>query len=422
VLAYLPMAWAGDHIFSFAQSYVTGFAISCPESAATVMTDLRELGPTYFFAPPRIWESILTQVLIRIEDAGRLKRSLFDYFIGVARRVDARKRDRLPLPLGDRLRYRLGEALVYGPLKNTLGFSRIRVAYTAGEAIGPDTFAFYRSLGVNIKQLYGQTECSVFLCLQGDGEVKPEAVGKPLEGVDIRIAGDGEVLYKSPGVFAGYYKNPQATQEAKEPEGWVHSGDAGFFGADGQLRIIDRAKDVGRLADGTLFAPKYVENKLKFFADIKEAVVFGADRPYAAAFINIDALALGHWAERQGITYGSYQELACLDAVGERVEGHVAAVNRDLAAEPHLAGSQIRRFVILPKEFDADDGELTRTRKVRRRLIGERYRALVEALYSGAAAAEIATEITFEDGRTSRIAAQLRVWEASSSARNAPSR
>ena len=416
VLAYLPMAWVGDHIFSFAQSYVTGFAISCPESAATVMTDLRELGPTYFFAPPRIWESILTQVLIRIEDAGWLKRSLFHYFIGVARRAGARRRDRLPLPLGDRLLYRLGEALVYGPLKNTLGFSRIRVAYTAGEAIGPDTFAFYRSLGVNIKQLYGQTECSVFLCLQKDGEVKPEAVGKPLDGVEIRIAEDGEVLYKSPGVFAGYYKNPQATQEAKDPEGWVHSGDAGFFGADGQLRIIDRAKDVGRLADGTLFAPKYVENKLKFFADIKEAVVFGADRPHAAAFINIDALALGHWAERQGVTYGSYQELALLDAVGERIRGRIAAVNRDLAAEPNLAGSQIRRFVILPKEFDADDGELTRTRKVRRRLIGERYRALVEALYSGAAAAAIATEITFEDGRTSRIAAQLRIWEAPSSA------
>jgi long-chain acyl-CoA synthetase len=380
------------------------------------MTDLRELGPTYFFAPPRIWESILTQVLIRIEDAGWLKRSLFHYFIGVARRVDAAMRDRLSLPLGDRLLYRLGEALVYGPLKNTLGFSRIRVAYTAGEAIGPDTFAFYRSLGVNIKQLYGQTECSVFLCLQNDGEVKPEAVGKPLEGVEIKIAEDGEVLYKSPGVFAGYYKNPQATQEAKDSQGWVHSGDAGFFGADGQLRVIDRAKDVGRLADGTLFAPKYVENKLKFFADIKEAVVFGAERRYAAAFINIDGTALGHWAERHGITYGSYQELAGLDAVGERIAGHVAAVNRDLAAEPHLRGSQIRRFLILPKEFDADDGELTRTRKVRRHLIAERYRGLVGALYSGAATARIASEIIYEDGRKGRIEAQLRVWEAPSAA------
>jgi long-chain acyl-CoA synthetase len=411
VLAYLPMAWVGDHIFSFAQSYIAGFCTSCPESGATVMTDLRELGPTYFFAPPRIWESILTQVMIRVEDAGWLKRKLFHYFIGVARRVGGRILDRGPVPLGERLRYALGEALVYGPLKNALGFSRIRVAYTAGEAIGPDTFAFYRSLGINIKQLYGQTECSVFLCLQRDGEVKPETVGTPLEGVEIRVAEDGEVLYRSPGVFTGYYKNEAATRETKRADGWVHSGDAGFFGEDGQLRIIDRAKDVGKLADGTLFAPKYLENKLKFFADIKEAVVFGADRPYAAAFINIDGAAIGHWAERHGVTYGGYQELAGLDRVAERIAGYVAAVNRDLAQEPHLAGSQIRRFLILPKELDADDGELTRTRKVRRRLIAERYGPLVEALYSGAATARIASEITFEDGRKGRLDAELRIWD-----------
>jgi len=411
VLAYLPMAWVGDHIFSFAQSFVAGFCTSCPESGATVMTDLRELGPSYFFAPPRIWESILTQVMIRIEDAAWLKRALFRYFMRVAERVGGPILDGKPVSLLDRLRYAIGRALVYGPLKNTLGFSRVRLAYTAGEAIGPDTFAFFRSLGVNIKQLYGMTEASVFVCMQEDGAVRPDTVGTPLDDVELEIAGDGEVLFRSPGVFAGYYKNPEATAATKRPDGWVHSGDAGFIGEDGQLRIIDRARDVGHLDDGAVFAPKYIENKLKFFADIKEAVAFGADRPYAAAFINIDLQAVGNWAERQGITYGGYQELAAHEAVGERIAGHVAAVNRDLAAEPALAGSQIRRFLILPKELDADDGELTRTRKVRRRLIAERYRPLVEALYSGAATVRIASEITFEDGRKGSLEAELRIWD-----------
>ncbi len=422
VLAYLPMAWVGDHVFSFAQSYCTGFCVSCPESGATVMNDLRELGPTYFFAPPRIYESILTQVMIRMEDAGWLKRRLFHYFMGVARRVGGPILDKAPVALKDRLLYALGSLLVYGPLKNTLGMSRIRIAYTAGEAIGPDIFAFYRSLGINVKQLYGMTECSVFLCIQPNGEVKPDTVGTPVPGVEIRIAENGEVLYKSPGVFAGYYKNPQATAETKRPDGWVHSGDAGFFGDDGHLRIIDRAKDVGKLLDGTLFAPKFIENKLKFFPYIKEAVAFGADRPFATAFINIDPDAVGNWAERKGVTYGGYQELAGLDAVYDLVQGCVEQVNRDLAAEPHLAGSQIRRFLILHKELDADDGELTRTRKVRRRFIGERFKPLVDALYSDAATAEIATEVTFEDGRKGTLRAEIKIRDAATAAAVAPLR
>ena len=332
VLAYLPIAWAGDHIFSFAQSYCTGFCVSCPESGATVMLDLREIGPTYFFAPPRIYETILTQVMIRMEDAGWVKRRMFHHFMDLARRVGGRILDRAPVSLWDRLRYALGTALVYAPLKNTLGLSRVRVAYTAGEAIGPDLFSFYRSLGINIKQLYAMTEASI-LCVQPDGQVRPDTVGTPLEGVEIRIADSGEVIYRSPGVFVGYYKNPQATSETKQPDGWVHSGDAGFLGDDGHLHIIDRAKDVGKLLDGTLFAPKYLENKLKFFPQIKEAVAFGADRPHAACLINIDAAAIGNWAERNGITYGSYQELAGLDAVYDLVQGCIEAVNRDLAAE-----------------------------------------------------------------------------------------
>jgi long-chain acyl-CoA synthetase len=421
VLAYLPIAWAGDHIFSYAQSHCTGFCVSCPESGATAMSDLREIGPTYFFAPPRIYETILTQVMIRMEDAGWAKRRLFHRFMALARRVGGPILDRAQVSAWDRLLYAVGTALVYAPLRNALGLSRIRVAYTAGEAMGPDLFSFYRSLGINIKQLYAMTEASI-LCIQPDGQAKPDTVGTPLEGVEIRIAESGEVIYRSPGVFIAYYKNPKATAAAKQPGGWVHSGDAGFFGDDGHLRIIDRAKDVGKLQDGTLFAPKFLENKLKFFPYIKEAVAFGADRPYAVCFINIDADAVGNWAERNGVTYGSYQELAGLEAVYDLVQECVETVNRDLAAEPHLAGSQLRRFLILHKELDADDGELTRTRKVRRRYVGERYASLVDALYADAKTARIDSEVTFEDGRKGKLSAELRIRDANTAASVAPLR
>ena len=409
VLAYLPMAWIGEHIFSYAQAYCAGFCASCPESQATVMLDLRELGPTYFFAPPRIFESILTQVMIRMEDAGWAKRRLFHFFLDFAKGVGLAILDRHRVPLARRMLYRLGEALVYGPLKNTLGFSRIRLAYTAGEAIGPDLFTFYRSLGINLKQLYGMTESSVFLCIQRDGAVKPDTAGAPIGGVEIRIAEDGEVLFKSPGAFQCYYKNPEATAAAKRPDGWVHTGDSGFFDADGQLKILDRARDVGRLRGGALFAPKFIENKLKFFPWIKEAVVFGDGRPFVAAFVNIDLDAVGDWAERRNLAYASYQELAADELVHDLVQGCIERVNRDLAAEPALAPSQIRRFLILHKELDADDGELTRTRKVRRRIIAERYQPLVEALYSGNATGRIETEITFEDGRKGQMRAELAI-------------
>jgi long-chain acyl-CoA synthetase len=409
VLAYLPMAWIGEHIFSYAQAYCAGFCASCPESQATVMLDLRELGPTYFFAPPRIFESILTQVMIRMEDAGWAKRRLFHFFLDLAKRVGPKILDRERVSPADHMLYGLGDVLVYGPLKNTLGFSRIRVAYTAGEAIGPDLFTFYRSLGINLKQLYGMTESSVFLCIQGDGAVRPDTVGMPIEGVEIRIAEDGEVLFRSPGAFQCYYKNPGATAEAKRPDGWVHTGDSGFFEADGQLKILDRARDVGRLADASLFAPKFIENKLKFFPCIKEAVVFGDGREFVAAFVNIDLEAVGDWAERRNLAYGSYQELAAEPAVYDLVEGCIDKVNRDLAAEPKLAPSQIRRFLILHKELDADDGELTRTRKVRRRIVAARYQSLVDALYSSRQTGRIETEITFEDGRRSLMRAELAI-------------
>lgn len=412
ILAYLPMAWVGDHIYSYAESYVAGFCLSCPESAGTVLMDLREIGPTFFFAPPRIFENILTTVSIRMEDAGWIKRTMYKFFMDLARRAGLAILDGKPVAAVDRALYALGEILVYGPLKNTLGFSRMRLGYTAGEAIGPDIFDFYRAIGLNLKQLYGMTETSVFICLQPDGQVRTDTVGVPAPQVEIKIAESGEVLVKSPGVFVNYYKNAEATAETRTPDGWVHTGDAGFFDGDGHLKIIDRAKDVGRLTDGTLFAPKYIENKLKFFPYIREAVAFGDKRDYVAAFINIDLEATGNWAERHGLPYGSYQELAAKPEVYELILGCVEQTNRDLAADSKLNGSQIKRFLILHKELDADDGELTRTRKVRRRFISERYDALIAGLYSAAGSAHIKTMVTFEDGRQGQIEADLIIQDA----------
>ena len=412
VVSYLPMAWVGDNIFSVAQQYCAGFCINCPESSDTLLHDLCEIGPTYFFAPPRIWENLLTTVMIRMEDAGWLKRKMFHFFMGVARRSGARILDGLPVPVLDRPLYALGRILVYGPLKNVLGFTRIRLAYTAGEAIGPDIFRFYRSLGINIKQLYGSTEASVFVTIQPDGEVKDDTVGKPIAGVELRVADSGEIMFKSPGVFQEYHNNPQATTEAKTPDGWMHTGDAGFVGEDGHLRIIDRAKDVGKLNDGTMLAPKFIENKLKFFPHIKEAVVYGDGRDYATAFVSIDLEAVGNWAERQRLVYASYAELAALPQVYDLVADEVARVNRDLAGDERFTGSQIKRFLLLHKELDADDGELTRTGKVRRRIVAERYGALIDALYSSADHSRIETQVTFEDGRKDTTRADLAIREA----------
>jgi long-chain acyl-CoA synthetase len=421
VLAYLPMAWIGQNLFSYAQWMVVGFRVNCPESADTVITDMREIGPTYYFAPPRVLEALLTQVTIRMEDAGWVKRRLFHHFMGVARNVGARLLDKKPVGGGDRFLYALGNLLVYGPLRNALGMSRIHLAYTAGEAIGPDLFVFYRSLGINLKQLYGSTETSVMVCVQPNGQVKPDTVGPPMKGVEVRVLESGEIVLRCPGLFREYYKNPEATAEAKDKEGWFYTGDAGYFDADGHLKIIDRAKDVGKLDDGTLFAPKYLENKLKFFPHIREAVAFGHGKAEATAMINIDTQAVGDWAERKGIPYSGYTDLASKAPVRELIRECVEKVNADLAADPKLAGSQIHRFVILHKELDADDGELTRTRKVRRRYIAEKYAAIVEALYSGADHCAIEAQVRFEDGRVGVVRARLDIVEAKTfGARGAP--
>lgn len=421
LLSYLPMAWVGDHIFSYAQGYVVGLVVNCPESAATVTSDLREIGPTYYFAPPRVLENLITQVTIRMEDAGLLKRRLFQFFMRHARRVGSSLLDGRPVPAADRLLYRLGETLVYGPLKNTLGMSRVRVAYTAGEAVGPEIFNFFRALGINMKQLYGQTEASVFVTIHPDGEVYSDTVGKPVGDVELKIAESGEVLYRSPGVFREYFKNPEATAKAKTADGWVFTGDAGYLDSRGHLRIIDRAQDVGKLNDGTLFAPKFLENKLKFFAHINEAVAFGHERDHVAAFVNIDMAAVGDWAERRNISYASYQELAARPEVYDLIAGEIDQVNRDLAADPRMAGAQIRRFLILHKVLDADDGELTRTNKVRRGFLGERYKTVVDALYDGSPSTHISVEVTFEDGRKGRIEGTMAIRDlAPAPAVNAP--
>ena len=412
VLAYLPMAWVGDNVFSFAMGLVAAFCVNCPESANAVAQDLREIGPTFYFAPPRVFESVLTSVMIRMKDAGCLKRSLFDHFMKVAKKTGVALMDGQSVPSWDRFHYWLGELLVYGPLKNTLGLSRVRVAYTAGEAIGPEIFEFYRSLGINLKQLYGQTEATVFITMQPDGVVRSESVGTPPPGVEVRIEENGEVVYRSPGVFKEYFKNPEATAETKTSDNWVHTGDAGYFDDEGHLRIIDRAKDVGKLNDSSMFAPKFLENKLKFFPEIKEVVTFGDQRDFVTAFINIDLDAVGNWAERNNVAYASYQELAAHPEVYALVQGCIEQVNQSLAQDSHLSSSQIRRFLILHKELDPDDGELTRTRKVRRRIINERYGDLIEALFDGRTNCFVSTEVMFEDGRQGQIEADLEIRDA----------
>ncbi|MEP1934050.1 MAG: AMP-binding protein [Roseibium sp.] len=409
VVAYLPMAWIGDHVFSLAQAFTAGYCVNCPENMDTIDVDRLEIAPTYFFAPPRVFEMMLTQIMVRMEDAGKLKRSMFDYFMGVARRTGEKILNGESVSFKDQLLYKLGEFFVYGPLKNRMGLTRLKVGYTAGEAIGPEIFQFYRALGLNLKQLYGQTEASVYITLQPDGEIYGDTVGKPAPDVELKIADNGEVMYRSPGVFVGYFKNDEATKDTKTEDGWVHTGDAGFIADNGHLKIIDRAKDVGKLNGGAMFAPKYIENKLKFFPNIKEVVAFGHERDKVGVFINIDLTSVGSWAERNNVNYASYQELAAHPDVYSMIESHVDQVNQDLSQEPMMAGAQIRRFLVLHKELDADDGELTRTQKVRRTFIADRYSPLIEALYDGSASKHVRTEVTFEDGRTGAIEATVEI-------------
>jgi len=419
VLSYLPMAWVGDHVFSYAQAITCGFSINCPESAATVLSDLKEIAPTYFFGPPRIWESLLTGVMVRVEDAARPKRAMVQFFLRLAQDIERQRLARQAVPLWQRLLYPLGSLLVYGPLKDNLGLSRVRRAYTAGEAIGPEIFLFFRGLGVNVKQLYGMTEASVFVTIQRDGDVRLDTVGTPLTDVEIRISETGEVLFRSPGVFQGYAKNPEATSQTLA-DGWIRSGDAGFLDHDGHLKIIDRARDVTRLADGTMFAPKFLENKLKFSPYVREAVCIGQDRPCVTALVNIDLVAVGNWAERRNIAYTSYADLARRPEVYDLIRGEVARVNRSLAEDEVLRGAQIRRFLVLHKELDPDDEEITRTRKIRRGYIAQKYAPLIEALYAGRDHVAVEAQVTYEDGRTGTMRADVMIRDVDDAPARAP--
>jgi long-chain acyl-CoA synthetase len=416
VLAYMPPAWIGQNIFSYAQWLVCGYVVNCPESAATVTIDLKEVGPTYYFAPPRVFEGLLTSVMIRMEDAGQLKQKVFKYFMDLAKRVGPAHMDGQALGLVDGLMYRLGNWMMYGSLRNNLGMSRVRVAYTAGEAIGPDLFTFYRSIGINLKQLYGSTETAVFVCLQPDHQAKADTVGIPCAGVEIKVADNGEIMVKSPGLLKEYYKNPAATAEVLTADGWYHTSDAGFLDAQGHLKIIDRVKDVGRIKgganDGAMFAPKYVENKLKFFPYIKEAVAYGDGRDRVCVMLNIDFDAVGNWAERRNLAYAGYTDVAQKPEVYALIKDCVEQVNADLATDAMLSGSQITRFLVLHKELDADDGELTRTNKVRRGYIADKYQVLVDALYGGKKEQFIETAVKFEDGRTGSVSATLKIEDA----------
>ncbi len=409
MIAYLPMAWVGDHIFTYGQAYAGGLCVACPESPTTAVEDRREIGPTYFFAPPRVFETMLTEMTVRMEDAGPTKRRMYKYFMDVAARAGGDILNGKPVGTKDRVLYWLGDKLVYAPLRNRMGFTNLRLGYTAGEAIGPELFRFYRSIGINLKQLYGQTEASVFITLQPDGEVFPETVGKPGPECEIKITETGEVLFKSPGVFLKYYKNDEATASTKTADGWVKTGDAGFIDSRGHLCIIDRAKDVGKLNNGALFSPKYLENRIKFFPEIKEAVAFGDARDFVTMLLNIDLTSVGNWAERNNISYGSYQELAGHPKVIEMVKRRVDELNAALAREPQVAACQVQRFIVLSKELDADDGELTRTQKVRRSFIGDRYAPLITALYDGSKEARISVEVVFEDGRKGKIDGRMQV-------------
>jgi len=408
VMAYLPMAWIGDHIFSYGQALTSGFTINCPESHETVVHNQREIGPTHVFAPPRIWENILTQIMIKIEDSAWIKQKAFHYFMKVANRVEKRRIANESVPLIDNILYKIGDFIIYGPLVDNLGMSKIKVAYTAGEAIGPEIFEFYRSLGINLKQLYGMTESCAYISMQKDGDIDSESVGPPCPGVEIKISDRGEVLYKSPGNFLGYYKSPEATKETYE-DGWLRSGDAGYMTERGHLKIIDRAKDVSKLNDGTIFAPKYIENKLKFSPYVKEAVAHGMAKDFVAVFIDIDYGAVANWAERRHIAFTSYTDLAQKPEVYDLINDAILTVNKSLSEDPKLRNSQVKRYLLLHKELNPDDGEITRTRKVRRGFVAEKYGNLIEALYSDKDNVDVEAKITYEDGRTTTMRANLKI-------------
>jgi long-chain acyl-CoA synthetase len=411
-MAYLPPAWIGQHVMGYALPMVVGACVCCPESSETVLHDLREMGPSIFLAPPRVLEALLTQITIRINDTGGFKLRLYTHFLGLAKRVGARVLAGESVGIADRLAYLLGDLMMYGPLRDVLGMSRVRVAYAAGEAVGPDLLQFYRSIGINLKQLYGSTETGLFVTLQRNSQVVAEAVGPAAPGVEIAVSPQREVLVRSPGLFLGYHGDTSGTRQAVNAEGWFHTGDAGWMGDDGQLHIIDRLKDVGTLADGSLFAPKLVENKLKFSPYINEAVAFGNGRKHVCVFVDIDPDAVGNWADKQGLSYTGFSDLTTLAEVYGLIGDVINKANAEMASDARLANMQVHRFLLLHKRLEADDGELTRMRKVRRDVIAQRFASLVSALYDGSVMGRVDSEVRYEDGRVGTVSSDVEIRDA----------
>ncbi len=405
-VSFLPLAWIGEQMMSLACGLQAGFTINFPEEPETVQENIREIGPQTMFSPPRIWENMVSRVQVKIEDTTWFKRKVYDWALPIGYRMaDIRFKKQTP-GLGLRLKYKIADWVMFQEIKDHLGLRHIVRAYTGGAALGPDVFRFFHALGVNLKQIYGQTEVSGIAVLHRDGDIKFQTVGTPIPETEIRIAENGEILVKSPAVFKGYYKNEEATRAALV-DGWLHTGDAGYLDEDGHLIVIDRAKDVMTLADGTKFSPQFIENKLKFSPYIKEAVVFGGeDLPYITAMINIDMENVGKWAEKNQIAYTTYTDLAQKPQVYELVRNHVVQANEDLPP-----AARIRRFLLLHKELDADDAELTRTRKVRRRFVRQRYQEIVNALYGENDYLDVESTITYQDGRTAVIKTRLKIEE-----------
>jgi long-chain acyl-CoA synthetase len=405
-LSYLPMAWVGDAAFSLGMALAGKLVVNCPESPESVQRDLRELGPNAMLAPPRIWENMLTSMQVKGGDATPTKRRVFEYFRGLAERCELKRTDGKPLGLGERLGLAVGEFLVYGPVRDQLGLRNARWCYTGGAPLGPDTYRFFRSFGINLKQVYGATEASALIACQSNAEANPNTVGRPMPRIEVKIDGNGEVMLKGDNVFVGYFKQEEATRETLVDGGWLRTGDAGFFDKQGQLVIIDRAKDVGKLSDGSAFAPQFIENKLKFSPYIREAVAFGHERPMVVAMIAIDMQTVGTWAERKGLPYTSFMDLSRKPEVAGLIAEEVAKANASL---PDV--QQVKRFLLLNKELEADDAEMTRTRKVRRKFVAEKYGAVIEAFYNGRDQVQVTMEITFEDGRKSSITSDIAIHD-----------
>ena len=402
-VSYLPFAWIGEQMMSISCGLQVGFTINFPEEPETAQENIREIGPHVMFAPPRMYEQMTRTVQVKHLDSSFTKRLFFNFSTKIGYKVADLKFSKKPVPFYLNLLNKLAYVTVQKKLRDHLGLSRVRHAYTGGAAMGPDHFRFFHALGVNLKQIYGQTEIAGISVVHRDGDIKFDTVGKPLPETEVKITEEGEIISKGPSVFLGYYKNPEATEKTLR-DGWLYSGDRGFIDEDGHLVVFDRSKDVMTLSDGRPFSPQYLESRLKFSPYIKDAWVIGDQRPYVTAVVCIDYSVVGKWADDKKLNYTSYQELSQIQDVYDLVESQIKMANKDL---PDVA--RIRKFVNLYKEFDPDDGELTRTHKLRRAFVEDRYKDIVEALYTDADVVHMDTTITYEDGRVAEIKTDLRI-------------